>query len=64
MSKLSDTKEVGLQNKLQGNTTAAEENPPKEAQEVQNLPLGGRDEPEATKNIPAPSVSGDSKRRG
>ena len=61
--------EVGIQTKLQGNTAAttsaaAQKNPPKEAQGGQNLPLGDRDEPEATKNIPAPSISGDSKRRG
>ena len=61
--------EVGIQTKLQGNTTAttsalAEERPLKEAQGGQNIPLGDQDEPEATKNIPAPSLSGDSKRRG
>ena len=54
--------------KLQGNTAATastqpkfsvDEKPTKDPQEGENFPLGGRDEPEATKNTPAPS--GDSK---
>ena len=65
------TKDRCIQNKLQGNTTAteparpkfsAEANPTKDPEIGQNLPLGGQGEPEAPKNTPSPSVSGDSKR--
>ena len=65
------TLKKGIQNKLQGNTTATEParpkfsaaaNPTKDPEVGENLPLGGQGELEATKNTPSSSESGDYER--